>query len=436
MTNDQYINQLYISVIGRAPDSQGKTWWINSLTAGLFTRQSVVAAFVAAPEVQTAIRGNVTMAYHMVLGRTPDAAGMAWWMNELSNGSTIPSLDAIQNRFRQSQEYIDNGSQDRNIMHNDAQTDRIIIEPGTDGGTNDNPTSTPTSQAGQQPSAADQLAEQQAAFTRANSRANVQMILDRYGLGGMMGWVDSMLVNNAPQAQILIEMQDQPDFTRRFPALAMQRSNQMPVMSPEEYLNYETLARQKMRAAGLPDGFYDDPSDFTNLIANGVSQVELGERIQSVYLRVINAPDEVKARYAQMFGVQGEGALAAQMLDPDLAFPILEQQVATAEIAGFGDVFGTNIDQQRAGRLADIGFDGRSSMQGFRQIAAQGSVFDESISESNDLTAENEGVDAAFGLDQDSADTIERRRATRVGSLSGGGGLMVDQTGIAGRADR
>ena len=99
-------------------------------------------------------------------------------------------------------------------------------------------------------------------------------------------------------------------------------------------------------------------------------------------------------------------------------------------------IYGIGIGQATAEQLAAMGYSGQTASTGFRQIQAQGAVFDESITENVDLTAEGAGVDAAFGLNQDSADTINRRIQGRVGALSGGGGLAIDQQGIGGVSDQ
>jgi hypothetical protein len=52
-------------------------------------------------------------------------------------------------------------------------------------------------------------------------------------------------------------------------------------------------------------------------------------------------------------------------------------------------------------------------------------VFDETISETNDLTAEREGVDAAFDLGGDGVDKINKRLEQRRAALDGGGGAVV-----------
>jgi hypothetical protein len=428
MSNEEFIRRLYQEILGRPPDKEGGKYWVNALNTGLFTQENVTAQFTQAPEVRKSIRNRVIASYQNILGRQPDQGGLDFWMERFTSGELFPSTQVIEASFRQSEEYARNGGVDKVYV----APGRTISEPHPDAigdGTNDSPTAMPDQ-------VDDTIDLDDTGYNRENVKVQIDNLLKRYDLEGLSQWVNDMLDQKAPFSRVEIELQDQQVFKDRFPAMEMQRQNGMPVMSAEQYLTYETTARQLMRQAGLPQGFYDEPGDFTNLIANDVSPAELSQRVQNVYLRAVQAPPEVKARYATMFGVNGEGALAAQILDPDKALPVLEQQVAAAEIAGFGDVFGVNIDQNRATRLAELGYSGQTSMTGFRQVQEDRALFQESVTETQDLTAEGEGVDRAFGLDQDSADTIERRRASRVNALSGGGGLNLNQEGLAGRADQ
>ena len=124
MTNDRYLDLLYMSMLNRAADAPGKAYWHAQFNAGL-TRNDVLAGFVvsneftglcaqygitrgtldasapvvnptpATPSTPTVPTANVaaqtqflTRLYRQVLGREPDQAGLNYWLNLLANGTT------------------------------------------------------------------------------------------------------------------------------------------------------------------------------------------------------------------------------------------------------------------------------------------------------------------------------------------------------------
>lgn len=412
LTNEQWVDELYRALVGRPADAAGREYWINALNAGIHTQASSYQAMMGLGEVQNNLRTRIREAYTNTLGREADTAGVEFWLSQIASGQLGPDLATIQTRLQATPEY-------RTVQGQAPATGTPGSTPGTTLGGGTGGGVVPVID-----------------IPRRDVSAEIGLVLSRYGLESLSSWAIDQIQNyNITSAELIIKLYDRPEFKARFPALDQLRAAGMPPITPEEYMQYERTAQGMMRASGLPEGFYDQLTDFTDLIGRGVSTAELGARLQQGFQRVLTAPIEVRARYAQLFGANGDSALAAHFLDPDKALPILEQQVSTAEIAGFGDIFGIGIGQATAERLAAMGYDGRTATPGFQQVNQQNALFTESITETTDLRAEVEGVDAAFGLNQDTADTIERRRLGRVASLSGGGGLVIDQTGIAGRAD-
>ena len=88
------ISQLYVSLFGRAPDSEGLGFWVNSLANGTTTLSKIAQSmyetsparayyplFATPSEV-------VTTFYTNVLGRAPDAEGLAFWVAEYNSAKT------------------------------------------------------------------------------------------------------------------------------------------------------------------------------------------------------------------------------------------------------------------------------------------------------------------------------------------------------------
>ena len=91
--NAQSAARLYWAELGRAPDSAGLTYWTTQLSNGTATLSQEADALAASPEFATRFpnldnNGFVTQLYQNVLGRAPDAAGLASWTNALATGET------------------------------------------------------------------------------------------------------------------------------------------------------------------------------------------------------------------------------------------------------------------------------------------------------------------------------------------------------------
>jgi hypothetical protein len=82
---------LYKAAFNRTPDVGGLGYWINKMDTGM-SYSDVANNFVNSTEFKTAFGGSnptvntlVTKLYNNVLNRTPDAEGLAFWQNKLSN---------------------------------------------------------------------------------------------------------------------------------------------------------------------------------------------------------------------------------------------------------------------------------------------------------------------------------------------------------------
>jgi hypothetical protein len=83
---------LYKAAFNRTPDAGGLGFWINKMDGGM-SLNTVAQNFVISAEFKTAFGGSnpavntlVTKLYNNVLNRTPDAGGLAFWQDKLSNG--------------------------------------------------------------------------------------------------------------------------------------------------------------------------------------------------------------------------------------------------------------------------------------------------------------------------------------------------------------
>lgn len=85
------LDALYASYLHRAPDAAGIDYWTAQVFDGM-TLEQVSRSFYVQPEAQGAVpssgtpQGIVAAVYQDALGRTPDAAGLQYWVGELQQG--------------------------------------------------------------------------------------------------------------------------------------------------------------------------------------------------------------------------------------------------------------------------------------------------------------------------------------------------------------
>lgn len=86
----EVISHDYQQFVGRSPDTAGLNYWVARMQAGL-TEEQVSAAFLGTPEfarLHGDDAGWVSGMYHDLLGRMPDAAGLRYWTEQLASGET------------------------------------------------------------------------------------------------------------------------------------------------------------------------------------------------------------------------------------------------------------------------------------------------------------------------------------------------------------
>ena len=106
----QTITALYNSVLGRAPDTAGLTYWENMVASGT-PISSVISSFTNSAEnsnhtaATTAAAGGstggantvaaaITQDYTSFFGRAPDAAGLAYWTGQANSGLSLSDINA------------------------------------------------------------------------------------------------------------------------------------------------------------------------------------------------------------------------------------------------------------------------------------------------------------------------------------------------------
>lgn len=263
-----------------------------------------------------------------------------------------------------------------------------------------------------------------------NALATLTQILQQYGLGSLASWAWNEIVQGASEPQILLDMMNTPEFKQRFPAIAARQKAGLPPISPGDYVNYEAQATQMMRAAGLPAGFWDSPSDFTSLISSDVSLNELQQRVQLASQAAFQVPGDVRAVLQRDYGITA-GDLAANFLDPKQAEPVLQRKFTAAQIGGAAWRTGYGSTRSEDEYLTDLGVSATQAQQGFNQLTGQRQLFSSLPGENTTGIGRDQQLGAEFAGNASDQEAITRRANQRVGVFSGGGGFGNTQQGFA-----
>lgn len=143
------------------------------------------------------------------------------------------------------------------------------------------------------------------------------------------------------------------------------------MLSPKEYIDLENTYRTALQQRSMPEGFYDSPDDFTNLIANSISAAEFSSRVDTA-ASALNQADQSVVSSLQNFYNLTKSDLVAYLLDPTRAEPILNARASqspfglnsadelqriysTAEVGGMAGRQGLGVGRELAEEIVDLG---------------------------------------------------------------------------------
>lgn len=95
-TDQTFINNVYQELLGRMPDATGQAYWTGVIAlggGGQAGRQDVVRGLLGSAEYRA---DQITGIYQDFLGRAPDAAGLNYWMGQMSGlGESVVLADLL-----------------------------------------------------------------------------------------------------------------------------------------------------------------------------------------------------------------------------------------------------------------------------------------------------------------------------------------------------
>jgi hypothetical protein len=113
-----FVDRLYLNVLGRAGEAEGRAFWVGTLNGGGATRADVLASFSESAENQAGtaaliqngiwdrneVSAEVARMYDTVFGRRADIAGLTFWKDALEDGAA--SREGMADAFTNSAEFL------------------------------------------------------------------------------------------------------------------------------------------------------------------------------------------------------------------------------------------------------------------------------------------------------------------------------------------
>jgi len=227
---------------------------------------------------------------------------------------------------------------------------------------------------------------------QATALETIQSTLAAYGFSPsqtatLTQWAWGEITNNVDPTQIAIDLQTPGTtgyqvFEQQFPgfvaANAQLNAQGLPAVSVQAYSQYQTTAMAMAQAAGLPAGMINSQNIGT-LVGGNVSTSELSNRLNDAMVLAYQSTPEQQATFNQYFGTSygqsGQGALTASQiaslaLEPNVAEPLIAQQIKSAQIGGASVTSGVGaIDAATATELAQAGITPAQATSAFQNLA-------------------------------------------------------------------
>ena len=200
---------------------------------------------------------------------------------------------------------------------------------------------------------------------------------------------------------VIPDIQNTDSWKARFPGWHARTAAGYNQLTVGEYLALENSYHRILASAGLPAGFYDDPSDYGNWIAKNVSPDELQGRVNAA-VDLANRVDPTARNLLSRFYGVGPGDIAAYFLDANRAMPALDKQYKAVNVAAWAQRAGLDVSSvSRYEDLVDKGVTEQMAAQGYATIGTltdtvgkmarfHGQTYDQSDAENDVFFNDNE----------------------------------------------
>jgi hypothetical protein len=221
-------------------------------------------------------------------------------------------------------------------------------------------------------------------------------------------------------------------YKNRFRGMELRKTNGYPPINESQYIAIEKEFQQKLRANGMPQGFYDTQADFAMFIGNDVRADELDARIQQGYKAVYETEPGVKDELKRLYGL-GDGEIAAFLIDPT-KFKQSEaiKKAEAARRANAAREQGIQITSGQAEELYSRNISQSTAQQGFQALAQTQELYGTTTAEAasgQQAITQEEQVAGVFNTNAEARKKIEDRKKKRTSAFEAGGSLLASQTG-------
>lgn len=260
--------------------------------------------------------------------------------------------------------------------------------------------------------------------------ANIGLTMDAELEGILTGAMQNGYTPADVESGVLMpDIQKSAAFQMRFPGYNARIANHHNAISIRDYLALEDTYRGIMANAGLPAGFYDDPSDMGQWIAKNTSPAEIEGRVRMATQAAQSVDPTMRNLMAQFYGLS-TGDVAAYFLDPNRTLPLVEKQYKTAEVASWASRNGYQVnDMARYQTLLEAGVTGEQAAQGYGTVRA----LDQSVGQVASIYGESYGQgdaeqDVFFNKNEKRRRIMAQEAATFSGSSRGATGSAQRQS--------
>ena len=258
--------------------------------------------------------------------------------------------------------------------------------------------------------------------------------LDKQTIDSLWNWAKTQMANDPSMSaeRLLIAMYDSQAFIDRFPGIAQMADGDRDIPTPGEYIAMEKHVSKELKRVGVVKEGAAFNTLITDLFLNSVSGDEVTERLNIAEQVMYHMPQEVRDAFTDYFGEEYGTTIAMEtFLDPTDSWAQVQDDISTARTSGWGTMVAgleQGWDEDLARSVSDLGLSQAEQWSRFADLKEQEMLFAENIDEAIELDYAEHGVEAAFDLDSDLAETIERRATGRSARFSGGGGALMSGT--------
>ena len=225
------------------------------------------------------------------------------------------------------------------------------------------------------------IAQQEAALAAQASQAQRQSAYDllleqfkQYGLSDLVEPLKNLITSGASPSEFTIRLRESEPYKKRFAANPQRIAKGLKALDEASYLAMEDQYQEVMRQYGLPESYYAKDATgkqvgFEQLLANDVSNVELGDRLMVAQDRVLKSNPEVLSALKSFYPDITNGDILAYTLDPKNAIKDIQRKVTTAEIGGAAARSGLTTNVSDAEYLQRYGVTKETADQGYTTIA-------------------------------------------------------------------